>query len=66
MLDAYEAARMKDVRLRVAGIDMLNRASQMQGQTLKDARALGLQALYGARPVREMLMQMGLGFRKLG
>lgn len=63
MLKTYEAKRMSDIRLRVAGIDMLNRASQMGQQPLKDMRALGLEALYSAKPVRQMLMQMGLGLR---
>ncbi len=63
MLARYEKARMADVRTRVAGIDLLNRASQVHSQPLKDARMLGLDALYAAKPVRQMLMQMGLGLK---
>ena len=58
---AYEKARMGDIKLRVRGIDMLNRASQASSPALRDARALGLNALYNLGPVRKTLMQMGLG-----
>ena len=63
MLDAYHTARHRDVQMRVAGIDMLNRASQAHAPILRDARATGLKAIYALRPVRQMLMQMGLGAR---
>lgn len=63
MLDAYHYARHPDVSLRVRGIDMLNRASQARMKPLRDARALGLRAIYGLKPVRQTLMQMGLGLR---
>lgn len=63
MLDAYQRARYGDVTLRVRGIDLLNRASQVHTPALRDARALGLRALYSAAPVRKMLMQMGMGVR---
>ncbi|QUJ77193.1 UbiH/UbiF family hydroxylase [Sulfitobacter albidus] len=63
MLDAYDRARFGDIQLRVRGIDMLNRASQVRAPLLRDARAIGLRALYAAAPVRRMLMQMGLGAR---
>ena len=63
MLEAYHKARYGDITLRVRGIDMLNRASQAGSTLARDARAAGLSALYGAAPVRKMLMQMGLGMR---
>ncbi|AXI47360.1 2-octaprenyl-6-methoxyphenyl hydroxylase [Sulfitobacter sp. SK012] len=63
MLDAYHKARYSDIALRVRGIDLLNRASQARSPLARDARALGLNALYSAAPVRRMLMQMGLGMR---
>ena len=66
MLDAYEKRRHPEVRLRAAGIDALNRASQISSQPLRDLRAAGLSALYGAAPVRKLLMQMGLGARGEG
>jgi 2-octaprenyl-6-methoxyphenol hydroxylase len=61
MLMAYEKARMGDIKLRVRGIDLLNRASQASSPALRDARAMGLNALYNLGPVRKTLMQMGLG-----
>ncbi|ABG31566.1 UbiH/UbiF family hydroxylase [Roseobacter denitrificans] len=63
MLDAYHKARDNDIALRVRGIDLLNRASQVHTPALRDARAMGLNALYALGPVRRTLMQMGLGVR---
>jgi 2-octaprenyl-6-methoxyphenol hydroxylase len=63
MLEAYHKARYGDITLRVRGIDLLNRASQASSTVARDVRAAGLSALYGAAPVRKMLMQMGLGTR---
>ena len=63
MLDAYHKARIRDVKLRVQGIDLLNRTSMVSARPLRDARALGLSALYSLAPVRRTLMQMGLGVR---
>ncbi|MEX0349998.1 MAG: UbiH/UbiF family hydroxylase [Paracoccaceae bacterium] len=63
MLDAYHKARIRDVELRVTGIDLLNRASMVEARPLRDARALGLDALYALPAVRRTLMQMGLGVR---
>lgn len=63
MLDAYHKARYGDITLRVQGIDMLNRASQVRAPMLRDARATALTALYAMRPVRKTLMQMGLGVK---
>ena len=66
MLDAYHKARVGDIRLRVTGIDLLNRASQVKSPLLRDARALGLNALHEVKPVRRTLMQLGLGTRRAG
>lgn len=63
MLDAYHSARHRDIQVRVAGIDLLNRASQATHPGLRNARALGLNALYSMGPVRKALMQMGLGVK---
>ncbi|MEQ8293203.1 MAG: UbiH/UbiF family hydroxylase [Roseovarius sp.] len=63
MLDAYHRRRHPEVRLRVTGIDMLNRASMVHAQPLRDARAMGLKAIYSLAPVRKTLMQIGLGAR---
>jgi 2-octaprenyl-6-methoxyphenol hydroxylase len=63
MLEAYHQARFRDVSLRAQGIDLLNRASMVSAQPLRDARAAGLNALHALPPVRRTLMQMGLGVR---
>jgi len=63
MLDAYQKARHTDVRLRIKGIDALNRASIAGNPMIHDLRAAGIKALYGAAPIRRKLMQMGLGAR---
>ncbi|WP_171178759.1 UbiH/UbiF family hydroxylase [Ruegeria sp. HKCCD8929] len=63
MLAAYHKARHTEIELRVKGIDLLNRASMVETRALRDARAMGLSALYSLAPVRKTLMQMGLGVR---
>lgn len=61
MLERYHRKRMRDVRMRVTGIDALNRASIVGAQPLRDLRAMGLGALHALPPVRQGLMRMGLG-----
>jgi len=63
MLETYHRRRHTEVRARVAGIDLLNRASMMSAQPLRDMRAMGLNAIYSLAPVRKTMMQMGLGTR---
>jgi len=63
MLSAYHRRRFPDVTMRVAGVGMLNRASMMQAQPLRDMRAKVLDVMYSAAPVRRTLMQMGIGVR---
>ncbi len=63
MLDSYHKRRHGEICARVAGIDLLNRASQMHAQPLRDARAMGLNAIYSLAPVRKTLMRLGLGAR---
>lgn len=63
MLQTYHRRRWPDVRMRVAGVDMLNRASMAQAQPLRDARATALDALYALGPVRHGLMRLGIGMR---
>ncbi len=62
-LDAYHKDRHTEIAMRVKGIDLLNRASMIETRPLRDARAMGLNALYSLPPVRKTLMQMGLGVR---
>ncbi|MEL6467268.1 MAG: UbiH/UbiF family hydroxylase [Pseudomonadota bacterium] len=64
MLGAYHTARFNDIRMRVTGIDLLNRASQATSPLARDARALGLNALHQITPVRKGLMHLGLGLRR--
>ncbi len=61
--EAYHKARHLEVQARVTGIDLLNRASMAGTPMLRDLRAKGLDALYSARPVRQILMRAGLGVR---
>jgi len=63
MLETYHRRRHLEVQARVAGIDVLNRASMLHAQPLRDARARALDAIYSLGPVRRTLMQMGLGAR---
>ena len=63
MLEAYNRKRAADVRMRVTGIDALNRASIAGAQPLRDLRAMGIGALHALPPVRHTLMRIGLGLR---
>ncbi len=63
MLETYHRRRHIEVKARVAGIDLLNRASMLHAQPLRDLRAMGLDAIYSLAPVRRTLMQLGLGAR---
>ena len=63
MLDTYARKRQADIKLRVAGVDALNRASIAGNPMLQDLRAKGIQALFGIKPVRRTLMELGLGAR---
>ncbi|WP_342078731.1 UbiH/UbiF family hydroxylase [Yoonia sp. SS1-5] len=61
MLDRYARSRHADIRLRVAGIDALNRASMAGDPGLQSLRAAGIRALFGVTPLRRKVMEMGLG-----
>ncbi len=63
MLESYHRKRHLEVAARVRGIDLLNRASMLHTQPLRDARARALDALYSLAPVRRTLMKIGLGAR---
>ncbi|RRH69410.1 UbiH/UbiF family hydroxylase [Falsigemmobacter faecalis] len=63
MLETYARARAGDIALRVQGIDLLNRASMLAPQPLRDLRAGALGLFYGIAPVRKALMKAGLGLR---
>ncbi|MDZ4086828.1 MAG: UbiH/UbiF family hydroxylase [Tabrizicola sp.] len=59
--EAFHRARHLEVKARVTGIDLLNRASMAKAPVLRDLRAKALDALYSASPVRHTLMRAGLG-----
>ncbi len=63
MLDTYARQRHPDIKLRVTGIDALNRASIAGNPMMQSLRSKGIEALYGVTPIRRTLMQMGLGAR---
>jgi 2-octaprenyl-6-methoxyphenol hydroxylase len=64
MMTAYHRRRWPEVRARVTGIDLLNRASMLGAPALRDLRGAALKALYSLAPVRRGLMKAGLGMRK--
>ena len=61
MLAAYDRKRALDVRMRVAGVSMLNGVSMLGGQPFGALRARGIEALHGIAPIRRGLMRLGLG-----
>lgn len=61
MLDRYHRMRWPDIKARVAGIDLLNRAAMAENPMLRDLRRLGLKTLYDVRPLRHAVMRAGLG-----
>ncbi|MGB0498357.1 MAG: UbiH/UbiF family hydroxylase [Rubricella sp.] len=63
LLARYERAREADVTIRLAGIDLLNRASMAEPQILRDMRARGLAVLHGVPAIRHAAMRLGLGAR---
>ncbi|MCB2137669.1 MAG: UbiH/UbiF family hydroxylase [Rhodobacteraceae bacterium] len=63
MLDAYHRRRWPEVKARVTGIDLLNRASMAGAPVLRDLRAQALNAFFAATPIRRGLMRAGLGMR---
>ncbi|MGB3147611.1 MAG: FAD-dependent monooxygenase, partial [Paracoccaceae bacterium] len=63
MLDSYHRRRWPEVRARVTGIDLLNRASMLSTPALRDLRAEALKTLYAMAPIRRSLMKAGLGMR---
>jgi 2-octaprenyl-6-methoxyphenol hydroxylase len=63
MLASYARQRHPDIKLRVTGIDALNRASMAGSPLAQSLRTKGIETLYGVAPVRRSLMQLGLGAR---
>ncbi|MCC5984207.1 MAG: UbiH/UbiF family hydroxylase [Rhodobacteraceae bacterium] len=63
MLARYHRRRWPEVQARVAGVDVLNRASMAGAQPVRDLRARMLDLMYSAAPVRRGLMHLGMGMR---
>ena len=61
LLRTYHRARHGDVKLRMAGVDFLNRTSIARNPLLKAARPWGLEAIHTLPPIRKALMRMGVG-----
>jgi 2-octaprenyl-6-methoxyphenol hydroxylase len=63
LLDRYHRKRWPDIKARVTGVDILNRAAMAESPTLRDLRLKGLSSLHGLGPLRKVAMQAGLGNR---
>ncbi|MEM9270203.1 MAG: UbiH/UbiF family hydroxylase, partial [Pseudomonadota bacterium] len=61
LLTRYNRMRHPQAVLRVKGVDALNRAARTNIQALRDLRMQGLRALSTVTPVKNALMQLGLG-----
>jgi 2-octaprenyl-6-methoxyphenol hydroxylase len=61
LLRRYHRARHTEVVARIAGVDMLNRASMAGAPGLRDLRMQALNAIYSVAPVRRVMMRAGLG-----
>ncbi|HLS58348.1 MAG TPA: FAD-dependent oxidoreductase [Paracoccaceae bacterium] len=61
LLSRYHRMRHRDILLRVAGIDALNRAAMAEAPRLRDLRRAGLRLLHGLGPLRRGAMRLGLG-----
>lgn len=61
MLSAYERARLRDMKLRVSAIAVLNEVSKSSNPFVKGMRSIGLDVLHSLTPFRKRIMQFGLG-----
>ena len=61
LLARYHRRRHRQIALRIAGIDALNRAAMAEPRPLRDLRRAGLAALHGLPPLRHAAMRLGLG-----
>ncbi len=61
MLARYERRRLPALVARVAGIDMLNRASMAGSPAWRGLRARAMAALHDVAPLRRGLMRLGMG-----
>lgn len=63
MLYQYEKIRLREAKIRVKGVDLLNRTSMLGARGLRDLRADVLNGFYALTPIRKGLMRAGLGVR---
>jgi 2-octaprenyl-6-methoxyphenol hydroxylase len=61
LLARYHRVRHREILLRVAGLDALNRSAMAEARALRDLRRAGLQALGAVPPLRQAAMRLGLG-----
>lgn len=61
MLARYARARHAEMGLRVFGVDLLNRASMTRTAPLQRARAAAMGLAHDIAPLRQALMQLGMG-----
>ncbi|CAN5650157.1 UbiH/UbiF family hydroxylase [soil metagenome] len=61
LLAEYARRRHPDILMRIAGVDLLNRAAMAEAQGLRDLRQAGLRLLHGLAPRRQSAMRLGLG-----
>jgi 2-octaprenyl-6-methoxyphenol hydroxylase len=61
LLARYNRTRHRDLVVRVAGIDALNRAAMAGARPLRDLRHAALHALGATPPLRRAAMRLGLG-----
>ena len=61
LLQRYERMILPRTMARMAGVDLLNRASQAELQPLRDLRRLGLSAIHRIAPLRRLAIKTGLG-----
>lgn len=60
LLAQYERKRLKEIKTRVMGVNLLNRFSMQDLPMLQTARSAGLSLFHNVTPVRRMLMRLGL------
>lgn len=61
MLDAYAKTRLRDISTRSKVVDLFNRVTRSDDDILQMVRLWGLKAVHDIKPVRQKVMQAGLG-----
>ena len=60
-IDAYEAARSRDLSARARVIDLYNRVCRSDAPPVQALRSLGLQLAHDVAPLRRTIMRAGMG-----